>query len=385
MASPDAHLIPIRGGRSSVPANSLPTELIQMVVDRAPLKSSINVTYALGHSLSVSAKHAIIARRYDIRRYLKQLTDDPEELLATMLQCKIILSGSRGAGYFEPALVSYDSDWDFFSGECIGSIIVFMWHLRSIGVEWQISTVGANAECGLDGYENEIKVITGRLMRHGKTHSVTVICKLGCLRAFNAILDFHSSIVQCFISGFAAVSLYSASITHGYSLRWGQVECGRLEFSKLSQTAVNKYLGRGVKYITYERYSETHSKGGSLQVTSPTPAAPSLIRPRSLADSDSYVVPFVNTLRSVRDRMYAGQCMRALSRLAWRESPYVLATPHEGSEDVPAERALEGFLSPLSLAPESVGAEFNEFWATTLETTLGRPRTPSRYSTLYPC
>lgn len=319
MALSDSCSLPTRGTKSRMRAPVLPPELIQTIVEKASLKDSINITYALGYVLTVETKHKIIASRYDVKRYLRELTDDPTSLLLAMLYTKTVLSGSRGSSYFEPALVSSSSDWDFFTCLSPVSILGFMLYLRTIGVIWTEKTHDYTDSRSTIEYDNDLEVVRGTIERRGKIHNVSIIFNIVYyVTASRCIIEFHSSAVQCFISGFAAVSLYSGPTSHGKSLRWGKIAQNDMLFDEYNQKAVDKYVTRGIEYITYEKYAEEYSKAGPLQVTS------AMERPRHAADSEAHVVSLVKIFEKMPHRRHAKKCLESLQSISWSEFPYML-------------------------------------------------------------
>jgi hypothetical protein len=217
--------------------------------------------------------------------FLKELVDKPHELLMMMHDCEVLLSGSRVTTYFWPGFDSSASDWDFYAHPNIHSWLKFAVYLVSIGVQWSIPD-DLNDEV-VDIYNGS--VLNGRLFRNGRYQNVQLVTHLGRWQSsIQTILAFHSSIVQNFICGFAAISMYGPLTTAGLSRVWEPREWFDPEIYQADQEAVNKYVQRGVQYVLPDP-----SATASSQVPLP--------KHRTLADAETICVSFHDYIQRCLD------------------------------------------------------------------------------------
>jgi hypothetical protein len=178
--------------------------------------------------------------------FLKELVDKPHELLMMMHDCEVLLSGSRATTYFWPGFDSSASDWDFYTHPNVHCWLRFAVYLVSIGVEWIIPD-NLDEEV-IDIYKGT--VLCGRLLRNGRYQNVQLVIHWGqSTSSVQTILSFHSSIVQNFICGFGAISMYGSLTTARISHVWEPREWFDPEIYQADQKAVDKYVQRGVQYV----------------------------------------------------------------------------------------------------------------------------------------
>jgi hypothetical protein len=139
-----------------------------------------------------------------------------------MRELMVILSGSRAAEYFVPGLCVEGSDLDFYCHTDL-AIMVQFW-LGGMGVQWdefQPEEGPGVINPGLEDYTvSGFRVFYGTVESpSGIVYAVQLICGKNCL-ASTCIFDFHSTITQCFITGFAAVSLYDMYSSHKQAVHW---------------------------------------------------------------------------------------------------------------------------------------------------------------------
>lgn len=207
--------------------------------------------------------------------YMKQLTKHSENLLRVMTTLGVILSGSRAANYFYPGLCTKDSDWDFYCDSDVNTVVRFSTYMNRIGVQWDMLPRGGNRR----GYD-KCNVLRGTHSEDGVTQRVQFIWSMyGRKNAIPMIVSFHSSVVQCFITGYCAVSMYGPLLSKGQSLAWVQAKDHRT-------SARRKYAKRGIKYVSYDRYMKILDDAGDMRLH--------LVKPnqRTLRDDNSEIVHF---------------------------------------------------------------------------------------------
>lgn len=151
---------------------------------------------------------AILKLRLDPVRYLGGFFNNPELLLKMMREVMFILSVSRAADYFVPGLATASSDLDFYTRKELASLVMFCLH--HLGVRWDKLPKRSASEGFVDFTSAGFDVIYGALRAPtGIEYTIQLICGKSCMPS-GCIFHFHSTITQCFFTGFAAVSPYYA-------------------------------------------------------------------------------------------------------------------------------------------------------------------------------
>lgn len=155
------------------------------------------------------------------------------------------MSGSRAAAYCFKGLDVGDSDWDFFITYDMKNIIAMARYLRDCqGARWE-----------------RLKTGLGINLKHKSRDLKIQLVYWDQKSAMDCVIDFHSSIVQCVITGFAAISLYRET-GKGMSYYWrdnsvvgGNKNPGGTKSKALPSCrdscvspCVDKYKDRGVTY-----------------------------------------------------------------------------------------------------------------------------------------
>lgn len=255
--------------------------------------------------------------RLDPFRYFSKLVDDPKTLVDAMSMCGAILGGSRAADYFYPGAASEESDWDFYCNNARSNTVMFGLCLEELGVEWETQGRDGNADNGYNGF----RVMTGTIASEKQNTTVQLIYSNDLKEStISMVLGFHSSIAQCFISGFAAISLYGRLTLRGLSLPWAQYCHDGTEGAK-NIRARKKYEARGIRYISYEQYSDeaVHCTSDTAEALDLTVMEP---RARYVGDSGCHVVSFEQYFDDTPQKRSVRYRIERLSRNTWRETPY---------------------------------------------------------------
>ncbi|KUJ23708.1 uncharacterized protein LY89DRAFT_775969 [Mollisia scopiformis] len=193
--------------------------------------------------------------KYNPRTYFTTLIDDPDFLLKSMCHANVGLSGSRAAAFFYPHACTPESDWDFYCSGGDVAVAKFTHLLTSLGATWGINKK-SNKETNeaerkkYGEYSDNFSTVEGQL----NGHSIQVMWDHEIRKgAFQTILEFHSSIVQCFISASCAVSMYhnisSQNQLVAWYLDWVLHPVKRAKAPK----CVAKYVSRGFEVVPYSR------------------------------------------------------------------------------------------------------------------------------------
>jgi hypothetical protein len=329
----------------------LPYEVIERIVgytnigdmDEAALVGSM-----LSSSLSSAQIAQLMADRKSPVRYLRTLTRHPDKLLEAMRNTKSILAGSRAVAYFSPDACAIDSDWDFY---CQGDLILgtaFTVALSGLGFTWEdsVELPGRKDSHGSEEYPSSgmlFNILRGTVTTKGVTHNVQVMW-IDRRAATTNVIGFHSSLTQCFVSGFCAVSMYHHLTRRQLFFHWGHNDRDRManrkttargesnyspdsggeqlqeqyEYStQRSATVANKYTARGFSCIRYDSPIGLVSHHGSLRTVSPTAG----VRIRHVSDGGSYVVPFDKyiSLSNLDACLYLIYALGTIGMLAWLE------------------------------------------------------------------
>lgn len=215
--------------------------------------------------------------------FLEELVDDSVELLAVMHDCEVLLTGSRAAKYFWPRFDTSESDWDFLTHPHPLCWLKFAVYLSSIGATWQFPDNLRDDDEPPSIYETQS--LRGTIEHNGKRQKLHLIAHLENQESSTQlILDFHSSFVQCFISGFGAVSMYGNLTTSGLSRVWEPEDWFKESVREANQAAVDKYLSRGIRYVR-------GSESPGLSHIVPVP------KRRYLGDSSTICISFEDFVR----------------------------------------------------------------------------------------
>lgn len=194
----------------------------------------------------------ILRHRLNPLRYLSPVFEDPVFLLKAMTSTGSIISGSRALEYFVPGSVDEDSDWDFYTAACLDSIGPMASCLETLGVKWDSYIHGSDLIEPPEGYHGlELSLLKGELTHHrtGRRYRIQLIWKEK-QTAVQCVVSFHSSVVQCFLAGFGAVSMYHNLTTKRQSYYWEGNDARHVNPPQES-IVVTKYKSRGFSYIGY--------------------------------------------------------------------------------------------------------------------------------------
>jgi len=323
-----------------MPESHLNADVLSTVLDTVSISNIPAVSRALVPNVSVGVARSYRDARCDPAKYMRNLTDRAEELLCVMGKCGVILSGSRAAEYFCPGVCNTSSDWDFFCHADVLGVVCFSILMKGIGVEWEALVPGRGNN--VRDYPN-FTVLRGTLSNGDRIHVVQLIFPRHN-SPLEAVVKFHSSIAQCFITGYGAFCMYEDLTSSALSLPW----CA--EDEKRVALARDKYCSRGVKYVSYEWYSGSGSQKGKYvdhNVVS--------TRHRSLQDKDSAGIPFYRYCKDPRSGRAAQRCYRELvEAFSWSERPYACGLLH-GSSPLPLTE--HGSATVESVFPGSLHGE----------------------------
>lgn len=215
--------------------------------------------------------------------FFGELVANPPALLMAMHDCEVLLVGSRAAKYFYPRLETSESDWDFLTHPHALHWLKFAVYLSSIGTTWEFPDWLEGDDEPPPIYESH--TLCGTVERNGKRHKLHLIAHFdNQVSSTHLMLDFHSSFVQCFISGFGAVSMYGNLTAAGCSRAWEPKDWFCEYLRQANQEAVDKYVRRGIKYVA----------------RSELPAPPHILpvpRSRYLGDSLSVCISFEDYIK----------------------------------------------------------------------------------------
>lgn len=303
--------------------NLLSYDLLESIIEYLSIQDTRNILYILYKAMSKDDRSKLLNKRQNPVLYFKQLVDDPEELLTVMLKCKVILAGSRAAEYFYPGTCNHDSDWDFFCAADIRSIALFSKYLTTIGVNFNLDNkkrdgVQVQQVNQDETYDLSLELVQGTMNKSGKKVDIQLISPRQYSSSIENTIGFHSSIVQCAISGLYAVSLYDNISSKGLSLHWSTSLSNKtLIFSKTNLAAVQKYKRRGIKYISYEHYIDGPSKYDKIFDPSSD-----MKTQRNIVDRYTSHVLFDTYLDlTILDKDYS-RILSVLKKYTWAETPY---------------------------------------------------------------
>jgi hypothetical protein len=234
---------------------------------------------------------SLIKRRCSPITLLGKLVAQPEELRNMMHDCDVMLVGTRAMSFFWPSTSLADSDWNFITHPHVSHWLKFAAYLVSIGVEFEIlsdienscTTDVSSASALEQGHHSEVKVLRGTLWHRGRRHRVQLAAHLEHPKqqsSIQQVLQLHSSIDQCLITGFGAICMYAQQTTNGQSHVWSVGDCHDNGPRVRAQRQVDRNIDRGIEYI------ETRSHARSEPSRVPEPKL------RKLGDAGTLTIPF---------------------------------------------------------------------------------------------
>ncbi len=261
---------------------SLNVDVLCHILENTSISNLTDTAKALVPSINSHDINMCERTRTNPVTYMNQLTKYGRDLLTVMGSLGVILSGSRAASYFYPGLCDETSDWDFYCYGTPTTIVRFSMYMSRIGVQWQT----LRDDTGDPDYPSR-RVLDGTLDTEKRKHSIQLIWepRQWTRSPISHVLSFHSSIVQCFITGYCAVSMYDHTSSRNKSLAW---VC---DGDEKANECRKKYADRGVEYVPYNEYAKL--------IGAPLRGNPRIVQKevRTLCDQQARVIGFSRYLR----------------------------------------------------------------------------------------
>ncbi|KAL2075907.1 hypothetical protein VTL71DRAFT_850 [Oculimacula yallundae] len=229
-----------------MPLRNLPAVEIQLFIAHY-LQADDLASWCEAVELPLAAAHKSI---YNPLVYLRPLTQYPQHLLALLRETDTILSGSRAAGFFYPGACLPTSDWDFYCPANNITVARFTLGLQKLGAAWDY--LNLRDDNNFHFYDSNFFVLHGTIA--GQRLQV-IWHKYNIKGPIKTILEFHSSIVQCYISGYAAVSMYHTTSSRNQNFVWTLDPIQHPVKHARAPHCVRKYSARGFEVVPYEAQS----------------------------------------------------------------------------------------------------------------------------------
>lgn len=180
-------------------------------------------------------------------KYFSKAFKDPGSLLGIMTATKTILSGSRATEYFIGGVCNEESDWDFYTCGTEENVLLTLKLFEQVGVIWQ-TAAQRGSSITIHEYRGGSGVVSiqGYSFWNNRSHAVQLMYLEG-ENALECVLRFHSSVVQCIICGFSAISLHNRLTSKRMSVLWEE----NGEDTDVEQL---KYKARGIRYVPLDDY-----------------------------------------------------------------------------------------------------------------------------------
>jgi len=203
---------------------------------------------------------SLIERRCSPNPLLAKLVADPEQLRNMMHDCDVVLTGSRAAGFFWPSASLADSEWKFITHPHVSHWLKFATYLVSIGAKFELparmedslSTGASDMSSFRQEHHSVVEVLRGTLWHRGRRQRLQLAAHCEHPRqqsSIQEVLQLHSSIAQCLITGFGAVCMYAQQTTTGQSHAWSVGDFHDSAPRMRAQRQVDKHIDRGIDYI----------------------------------------------------------------------------------------------------------------------------------------
>jgi hypothetical protein len=381
-----------------LPIEKLPYEEVRLEI----LSMSIGAAedFVELHLNSIEEKERVLRERCNPLTFLGRFFPDPEKLLDLMRCTLVVITGSTATEFFSPGAHVASSDVDFYCPADIETIALFTYHLSLMGVEWAPTTLRPSKEEFLDYYAMGFELLKGTLRHKGRIINIQCIWSTRQRRtALSNIFHFHSTLVQCFISGFAAVSLYDKYTSAKQGIHWtandtnvarGQrhrkytqkgvlsVEDGEVqEYTPGSSDEdrnelkiIEKYRERGFKFVE-------HFSKGTLAHGSGNEIGPYGFRIRYVGDSGCRIVEFKSYLKHDGWNIPFDVYLGALRGILWGETEYK-TTSMQGiyEDDFPYQRKSRTSFDKEWSGPNQIFDPMESSYATELKNLNEAIKTP---------
>jgi len=274
-------------------ATNLPYDVIDRIVSFTNIGYIWITLCTIGYYLNDRDKSKIANRRLSPLVYLSKFTKNSSLLLQTMRETKTVLSGSRAAEYFTPGISTENSDWDFYCPDIRNNVVLFIHFIEQLGFKFET----LEEDRHYNSTDEKLAVLSGR---KGKTKVQIIVSRQPSMIA--TVLNFGSSMTQCIISGYCAISLYHVLLRDNKAVLWKEnirkqtrqsirvLEDDDTTIDRLKNLAIDlepytaKYKRRNIEFVQYLSYLS------STQHMSYFPTVHK--RLRSIFDDASYVVNF---------------------------------------------------------------------------------------------
>ncbi|KYG41361.1 hypothetical protein M433DRAFT_548600 [Acidomyces richmondensis BFW] len=212
-----------------------------IIFDKMGFKRATMAAVARVFGFNDGSREALLRLRASPLRLLSPLTACPEDLLAVMHDCHTLLFGSQAVGLFWPDAVTKTSGWDFATHPTFRHWFRFALYMSSIGVTWHTE---------VSKQINRKIILSGTLERAGRIHKINLFAHAASLvecSSLELVMKSPISIVQCYVTGFAAVAMDRWRTPSGKVVLWQQKKADVNQAQELA----NKYIDRGARCIHY--------------------------------------------------------------------------------------------------------------------------------------
>ena len=260
---------------------SIPADLLPNIVCNLDVRDALSLRKAAPEGVRGDVLRQECDRRLSVKAYLGESFVDPLNLLTAMSKNRVVLSGSRAAGFFVNGSCNRDSDWDFYSSGWVGAVSSFVEATSDVSVRWMkpldcimniarkgegrivlhrralvkvgplnikesLSTIGVGCDFHYDEFDRTIllemintgsrstavlssgscnsyssayRIIYGETIGKGEVVQLMVEKSKGPM-SFDFLFSFHSTCVQSFITAHVAAHLYGKLASHRTSYKW---------------------------------------------------------------------------------------------------------------------------------------------------------------------
>jgi hypothetical protein len=123
-------------GNRTTPLSSLPRDLLPSIISELSVDSALDLRTAVSPYPRYSAVSYECTQRLSVVSYIERSLGDAPDIMRSMSQNSVILSGPRSLEFFVPGSTS-EQAWEFYVNDSESRASSFMYAMEKLGVAWK--------------------------------------------------------------------------------------------------------------------------------------------------------------------------------------------------------------------------------------------------------